>query len=324
MHSMTGSSPEHAAAAAKRRSRLAWLPFLAAAQPVWGTQAEVPLKWDSTGHVVVPTFVNGKGPYDFIFDTGADETGVYAWFARSLDLPKGKIGELSGATGSTTMTGSRIMSLSVDGYTIGGVEADTMPDRVDGARLAGVAGVDLMMGRLTLIDFGCSTAALLPIETPPAAVAGKDAVPVKAGAIRDGKQLTLPVTVSGVAGVAVLDSGARATIINRKFAAAAGIDPASPAFRDVEPTRGATMSAVSSRVGPIGTVAFAGLVRPQAVARVVDLPVFEGEGLATGPALNLGLDLLRGARLTIDYAARRFWLAQSSCRSSPAARASAP
>jgi hypothetical protein len=39
-----------------------------------------------------------------VLDNGADETGVYDWFAKSLALPKGAAKELSGATGSDTTT----------------------------------------------------------------------------------------------------------------------------------------------------------------------------------------------------------------------------
>jgi predicted aspartyl protease len=276
-------------------------------------RAETPLRWDSTGHVVVPAMVNGKGPFDFILDTGADESAVYAWFAKSLDLPKGKTGVLSGATGSAAMTASRVSALGVDGHIIRNIEADTVPDRVDGAKLAGVAGVDLMLGRLVVIDFACKTFALLPLQGAPAEIAGPGATLVRAGSIRDGKQLTLPVTVNGAPGVAVLDSGARATAINLDFALAAGVDPLSAAFRQGEPTRGATTTAVNSRVGPIGTVRFAGLTHPDAVARVLDLPYLESAGLAKVPAMNLGLDLLRDTRLTVDYSSRRFWLARSRC-----------
>lgn len=284
--------------------------------------AEVPLSWDSTGHVVVPTIVNGKGPFDFVLDTGADESGVYAWFAKSLDLPKGGSAELSGATGSEQTTVARLSTLSVDGYIIRNVDADTLPDRPDGAKIAGVAGVDLMLGRLAVMDFGCGTAALLPITGTTAKIVGTGATLIKAGSIRDGKQLTLPVTINGVGGVAVLDSGARATIINRKFASVAGIDPESSVFREGEPTRGATTKSVASRVGPIGVVSFAGITRTDAVARVVDMPYLEGAGLAGTPAMNMGLDLLRGTRLTIDYSSRQFWLAPSSCASRSATHAS--
>ena len=67
---------------------------------VTAARAEVPLRWDATGHVVVPTIVNGTGPVDFILDTGADEAGVFSWLAKRLNLPAAASGELSGATGS--------------------------------------------------------------------------------------------------------------------------------------------------------------------------------------------------------------------------------
>jgi hypothetical protein len=62
-------------------------------------RAEVPLRWDVTGHVVVPTLINGTGPASFALDTGADETGVFSWLAKQLKLPTAGTTELSGATG---------------------------------------------------------------------------------------------------------------------------------------------------------------------------------------------------------------------------------
>ncbi len=276
-------------------------------------QAIVPLTWDSTGHVVIDARVNGKGPYSFILDTGADGSGVYEWFAKSLDLPSGGARELSGATGSAPSTVAILSTLSVDGHAIRHVEADTFPDRVDGVKLAGIAGVDLMRHRLAVIDFGCSTFALLPLQATNANITGAGATKIKAGSILDGEQLTLPVTVKGVAGIAVLDSGSRYTFINSQFAAALKVDPASTLFRDAQPTRGATMKKVTTRVGPIGEVTFAGISIPDAEARVVDLPYFQGAGLADKPAMNLGVDFLVGTRLTVDFSARQFWLARSSC-----------
>ena len=174
-----------------------------------GVQAEVPLSKDSTGHVTVPAFVNGKGPFEFILDNGADESAVYSWFAKSLHLPKSGSRELSGATGSVPMTGTRLAKLAVDGHVIRNVDADTVPDRTDRARPAGVAGVDMMANRLAIIDFGCGTFALRPIQSARPEIVGKDATLTNADSIKDGKQFTFPVTLNGIAGVAVLDSGAR-------------------------------------------------------------------------------------------------------------------
>ena len=77
-----------------------------------GVQAEVLLSKDATGHVTVPTFVNGKGPFPFILDTGADESAVYSWFAKSLRLAKGANRVISGATGSAQTAGTRLVSLN--------------------------------------------------------------------------------------------------------------------------------------------------------------------------------------------------------------------
>jgi predicted aspartyl protease len=278
------------------------------------SRAEVRLRWDSTRHVVVPTMVNGKGPFDFILDTGADETGVFSWLAKQLDLPAAGAGQISGATGSAATVLSRLSTLSVDGHEITNVSAITMPDRPDGAKLGGVVGVDLMTGRFTLLDFGCGTAALLPLSSGHR-IAGAHARLVKAGSIKGGKQLTLVAKINGAPGLALLDSGSRTTIINWRFASAAGLDPKLPSFRDGDPARGATQKAVSSRVGPIGTVKFAGITREAVTARVADLPFLQESGLSDEAVMILGLDLLRGTRVTIDYSERRFWIAPSSCPS---------
>ena len=63
----------------------------------------------------------------------------------------------------------------------------------------------------------------------------------------------------------------------------------------------------------IGTVAFAGITREGATARVVDLPFLEEAGLTNSAVTVLGLDLLQGTRLSLDYSGRRFWIAPSRC-----------
>jgi predicted aspartyl protease len=281
----------------------------------FAAEGSTPLGWDATGHMLAPILVNGSGPYPFILDTGADASAVYQWFAAAHGLRKGHSEQLSGAVGSQAEVTTMIDRLSLDGRTIDHVDADTIPDRPDGAKIAGVAGVDLMTDRLAILDTGCATVALLPEETNPAKVAGAHATLINAGGIRDGKQLTMPISINGVKGVATLDTGARITMINRKFAHAAGVDSAAPSFKDGPAVRGAASQTVPSRIGPIGSVEFAGLIRDKPIARVVDLPFFADPGFIGGLAANIGLDLLHNARLTIDYRHRKFWVAESLCKS---------
>jgi predicted aspartyl protease len=293
------------------RTRCRFLITLALLVPAVAA-AEVPLHWDSTGHVVVPTIVDGTGPVDFIFDTGADDTSVFDWLAKRLMMPGAGSGTIDGATGTAPASLSRVFTLALDGHGIEGLLAVTMPDRPDAPTLGGIVGADLMTGRLAVLDLGCNTTALLPLNSPQL-VLGKHAQLIRAGSIKGGKQLTLPVTINNATGLALLDSGARASIINLRFASAAGVDPASAAFHDGEPTAGATRTSVASRSGPVGTVRFAGITRPEANVRVADLPFLTDAHLADTPVMVLGLDLLRGTRVSVDYASRRLWIAPSRC-----------
>jgi hypothetical protein len=81
------------------------LAIAASAGPVL---AEVPLNWNALGYVTVKAHLNGQGPFDFVFDTGADESSVYAAFARRLKLPAGNNTVLTGATGSADVSTVKI------------------------------------------------------------------------------------------------------------------------------------------------------------------------------------------------------------------------
>jgi predicted aspartyl protease len=277
-------------------------------------RAEVPLTWSSTGHIMVPVMVNGEGPYLFILDTAADGTGVFAWFAAAHALPKGHADQLEGATGIQSEITTVLGSLSVDGQTIRHVQADTDPDRADGVKFAGIVGVGLLGRHLTVIDTGCGTASLLPLDTDPAKAAGPGANFLRAGGVKSGTQLTFPATINGIKGTAILDTGAKSTIVNNVFAKAAGVNVASVAFTDGVPAGGATPQTVATRTGPIGTIRFAGIVRSNVNARVVDLPSFKDMGLADRPTINVGMDLLKGLRMMVDYRHHRIGFAPSTCR----------
>ena len=291
------------------------------ATTIWPREgtAKVVMKPGITGHLLVPVFVNGKGPYPFMLDTGADTSAVYAWVASEHRLPSGKTAIISGATGDVEEITTRVESLSLDGRAIRHLDVDTIPDRTDGVKIAGIVGADLLMGSVTVMDTGCETVSLLPRSMNAARIAGHGATLIRAGSIKNGKQLTLPVTVNGVAGVATLDSGARTTMINTIFAKAARIDPGSAAFRDGPPARGAVQTPIPSRIGPIGTVSFPGSTQHNVVVRVVDLPVFDDAGYSNGHAFNIGVDMLHDRRIIIDYSARRVWIGPSSCVAKKAA-----
>jgi predicted aspartyl protease len=275
-------------------------------------RATVPLEPAQDGHLVVPAYVDGSGPYPFILDTGADTGALYTWFAKKLKLRAGKAVDLSGQTGTTSTPTYPIKSLSIDGHAIRNVAAYGLPNRHDNGKEAGVAGNDLMDGVRVVFDFPCKEVGIHPRSEALDAILPKDAVQVDGGAIADGTVLTLPVQINGVTGVALLDTGSRDSRINPGFAAAIGVDPSSSAFRDADLIYGANSKAAVSRIGPVGTVRFAGISIANAEARVIDSPVFRSAGVGDN-VMILGTDLMRDHRLVYDYQAKRFWFGSSKC-----------
>jgi hypothetical protein len=136
---------------------------------------------------------------------------------------------------------------------------------------------------------------------------------LRAALVKVGTQLTLPVTVNGVKGLAVLDTGSRDTRINARFAAAAHIDTSSADFKDGDPLYGANSKAMSSRKRALGTIAFAGVEVQGVQGRVVDLPVFETFSMADAPAMMLGADVMSGFKLIYDHQGKRVWFLPSAC-----------
>ena len=203
--------------------------------------------------------------------------------------------------------------LGVDGRRVERVEAVVLPDRADGVRLPGIVGLDVMGAYVVEFDAPAGRVALHPAGTSARSIGGKGMKATKAVRLRGGL-LGLPVSINGARGIAVLDTGARDSRINWRFARAAGLRPDSPGLVDDGAIQGATNSAVTAKRGRIGTVDLGGIRRTGVSARVVDLPVFEAFGVADRPAMILGMDLLKDVHLVADFPAGVVWMAHKPRR----------
>lgn len=276
--------------------------------------SQVPLTTADDGHVTVPVYVNGHGPYPFILDSGADGSAVYQWFADQARLPKleGKDQDLSGQTGSAKVAMYHINSLSLAGLPIRNVEAFGLPNRRDAGRQAGVLGNDFMDEAVVAFDFQCRRVEVYPKPVDMAKVVGSIVQPIKAGIDPGTTLLTLPVTVNGFAGVAVLDTGSRRTRLTPGFAKGAGIDTAHAPFHDDEPIYGTSIIKQVPRSGPIGEVRVANAVFAGATGQVVNLAVL-AQDFGGKPAMILGADLIGRYRFVYDHAAHTVWFQPSHC-----------
>lgn len=68
--------------------------------------------------ILLPLFVDGRGPYSFVLDTGATSTMVSNELADALELPRGEKQDGRGAAGKMTLVKSQLASLTVGKETI--------------------------------------------------------------------------------------------------------------------------------------------------------------------------------------------------------------
>lgn len=297
-----------------RVASLALFPMAALAGPP--PAHRVPLASAGDGHDTVPAYVDGKGPYPFILDTGADQSAVYPWFVDRASLRKvaGKDQDLSGQTGSARVSTYALRTVTLAGVAARGVEAYGLPARRDSGREAGVLGNDLMDRAIVAFDFPCRVVELRPRAAGVTSLTGPGHAPSVAGIDKGTTLLTLPVTINGAAGIAILDTGSRWTRLTPGFAKAAGLDTSSAAFHDADPFYGTSGHAITPRIGPIGRLAIGGHILSGVTAQVVALPVL-AQDFGDRPAMLLGADILGRFRFVYDHAGRRVWFLPSRCTS---------
>ena len=266
------------------------------------------------GHDTVPVYVNGKGPYPFILDSGADQSAVYQWFADRARLKKivGKDQSLSGQTGSAKVSMYQMRTVSLAGITARNLEAYGLPNRRDNGKEAGVIGNDLMDQAIVVFDFPCRRIEFQPRSPNAEALISAKASPTKAGLDEGTTLLTLPVTINGAEGVAVLDTGSRWSRLTPGFAKAAGIDTTSHEFSDGEPFYGTSGVKTVPRTGPVGRLTVGGQAIANLTAQVVALPMLI-QDFGDKPSMLLGADVLGRFRFVYDHAAHRVWFLPSRC-----------
>lgn len=278
--------------------RFAALIAVLASAPV---AAQVPIAIAESGHATVPV----EGPFgtrQFVFDTGAEGSAVYADFAAAAALQQGGTETLQGQTGASADVATVILpDVTLDGVAKRGLSAVRLDRRADGVPLAGIVGLDLFGDRLVDFDLPARRLALLPSGSPPPGLASR---PVRAVPTTGGL-LTVPIRIGTVEAVAVLDTGARKTKINWTLGRLLGIHPGSAAKGDI--IQGATNQAVETSLSALRDVRLGDRLLQSAPVLVADLPVFKAFGVADRPAVILGLDWLSETRLIIDFPERQVW-----------------
>lgn len=108
--------------------------------------------------LVVPVYLNGEGPFDFVFDTGATWTCLEAGLARTLGLESR---DGAGGVGVGIAGATRVHMVRLDSVRVGAAVAMDMPACVldlehlaaVGEEIAGLVGLNFMKPFRVTLDF---------------------------------------------------------------------------------------------------------------------------------------------------------------------------
>jgi predicted aspartyl protease len=250
---------------------------------------------DRIGRIWAPVYLNGKGPYRLVLDTGASNSAVIAKVAADLGLlPAGAL-LLHGVTGSAT-----VPFVTVDTFVVGDMEAHStmlpiVPDALGGAD--GVLGMEGLKNKRIFIDFLHDKITIIQSHMQRA---------------RDG-YVTIPLTrtanglllakayVGSVRVQAIIDTGGQATVANSALQAALRTRHPS---KDERPDyiTGATDDVQAGHDVSISSVSLGPVIIQSPYITVSDLHIFERWHMTEQPTVIIGIDTLGLlADLVIDY-----------------------
>ncbi|MBX3560240.1 MAG: aspartyl protease family protein [Sphingomonas sp.] len=256
---------------------------------------------DDTQRMTVPVSIAGRGPYDFIVDTGSERTVISHELARELGLGAGRI-----ATVHSMTEVSRIPTVIVPGLQVGArrmddIHAPALARRNLGA--AGMLGVDSLQSQRVDFDFAREVMTITPSRQREERWDG-DTI-VITGRSLFGRLVLVDASVDGQRVHVIIDTGAQMTVGNgalrRALARRNQLGPIMPvSLLSVTGTRFTAEASVARRI-KIGGV------------DIVDLPIafadahpFRQLRLENRPAILLGMDALRlFDRVSVDFANRR-------------------
>lgn len=112
-----------------------------------------PTRRDSIGRIWAPVYIDGKGPFRLVLDTGATQSGLSRTVASILRLPLNRTPPvlLRGVTGIATVPTVRIRKLSIGDLLVAGAVLPILPDSLGGAD--GILGTVGLENKRIQIDF---------------------------------------------------------------------------------------------------------------------------------------------------------------------------
>jgi predicted aspartyl protease len=259
---------------------------------------------DIYGRPTAKVLLNGKGPFNFLVDTGANITVLTQRRARELGAPLAGMATVNGTTGSADMPVSIIDRLVTGVVNVSGVRAAVIPDAFL-PNQDGILGADVFAGRR--LSFEMQHKRVLVQAPRRLAPLGINGVTTSNMRVRNGRLAEIEGHIGRIDVRMMLDTGADNCIVNT--ALESRLLKTFPRIARVERATivGVTGQVMTGTYLALPDVRFGGVTLRDAGAVATDAPIFGIWELTETPAMIVGINVLsRLSSFSIDYGARTF------------------
>ena len=249
----------------------------------------LPTTFDHIGRVVVPTMVNGRGPFRFIVDTGATYSTVSPGLVRTLGLKPTEVSGIvvNGITGTAQVNAVTIDTLQTGDLIVDGLVAPVVWAPVM-AGADGIFGAAGLTEKSLSVDFQRNMVRVARSVEP---ALKKEAVKIHAARLTHGL-ITLESEVGRVRTIAVIDTGSERTLGNLALRDALKIRKRTGAEALVTSVYGATEQVERGELWRVPTISIDRMRINDVQVVYGDFHIFKVWGMADKPAIIVGMDVL--------------------------------
>jgi hypothetical protein len=258
--------------------------------------------------LTVQVLVNGRGPYNFIVDSGADTSVVGLRIAKDLQLPLGTPAILNSMTARNIVDRVKVDQLTLGSSTVRNLQLPALREVDVGGE--GMIGIDALVEQRLMMDFEKRFITVEDARVPFKRMPGEIVVIAR----RNRGQLILTeVQAAGLQLDAIVDTGTQITIGNLALR-----DKLIRRNREkfvTVPVIGVTGAVAELQMAKIAELRLGPVVLEDVPMAFADVPPFKMFGLSNEPALLLGTDLLESfRRISLDFRARKVRFQLRRCK----------
>ena len=260
--------------------------------------------------LTVEVAVNGRGPYRFLVDSGADSSVVGLRLARNLQLPLTTPVTLNSMTSSALVQRVKVAELALGSSRILDLELPVLLESDLGGD--GMIGIDMLVQQRLMMDFEKRTIKVEDARVPARMLDGEIVVTARR---RRGQLILTQVSAAGRPVEAVVDTGSQITIGNLLLRDQL-IRHNRDKFIDLE-VIGVTGESMKIQLARVSELRLGKVTLRDVPMAFADVPPFHVFGLDREPALLLGTDLLDTfRRVSLDFRARKVRFQLRKCGTS--------